>query len=63
LLSAHKEFLLTVDKWPSRESFETFFREQEAEIRPVFERAGVTTAVEPTIWRELDTHDAYGWGV
>jgi hypothetical protein len=54
--------LMVLDEWPDRQSFESFFREQEAEIRPMFEAAGVTAQIEPTVWRELATHDAYGWG-
>jgi len=29
----------------------------------MFEAAGVSAQVEPKFWRELTTHDAYGWGV
>jgi hypothetical protein len=54
--------LMVLDEWPDRQSFESFFREQESEIRPMFEAAGVTAQIEPTFWRELSTHDAYGWG-
>ncbi|MQS16336.1 hypothetical protein F7Q99_30030 [Streptomyces kaniharaensis] len=54
--------LLVLDEWPDRQSFESFFREQESEIRPMFEAAGVTAQIEPKFWRELSTHDAYGWG-
>jgi heme-degrading monooxygenase HmoA len=53
--------VMVADEWPNREDFETFFREQESEIRPMFESAGVTAQVEPTFWQELATHDAYGW--
>jgi hypothetical protein len=49
------------DEWPDRESFESFFHEQESEIRPMFESMNVSSEVEPTFWRELETHDAYGW--
>jgi|SRR5579862_1272568 len=55
--------MMVLDEWPDRHSFEAFFREQESEIRPMFESAGVTSQVEPTFWEELATHDAYGWGV
>jgi len=60
--SADGASVMVLDEWPDRESFESFFREQESEIRPMFESAGVTSQVEPTFWRELETHDAYGWG-
>jgi hypothetical protein len=54
--------VMVLDEWPDRESFESFFREQESEIRPMFESGGVTSQAEPTFWHELETHDAYGWG-
>lgn len=54
--------LMVLDEWPDRQSFESFFQDQESEIRPMFEAAGVTAQIEPTYWRELSTHDAYGWG-
>jgi len=54
--------LLVLDEWPDRQSFESFFKEQESEIRPVFEAARVTAQIEPKGWRELATQDAYGWG-
>src|ERR1041384_8378094 len=55
--------LMVLDEWPDRRSFESFFQEQQSEIRPMFESAGVTSDVEPRFWRELETGDAYGWGV
>ena len=54
--------LMVLDEWPDRESFESFFKEQESEIGPMFEAARVTAQIEPTFWRELATRDAYGWG-
>ncbi|GAA2750605.1 MULTISPECIES: hypothetical protein [Kitasatospora] len=54
--------VLVLDEWPDRQSFESFFKEQESEIQPLFEAARVTAKIEPTLWRELSTHDAYGWG-
>jgi len=55
--------LMVLDEWPGRKNFESFFQEQESELRPMFEAARVTAQIEPTFWRELATHDAYGWGV
>ena len=55
--------LMVLDEWPDRQNFESFFQEQESELRPMFEAAQVTAQIEPTFWRELATHDAYGWGV
>jgi hypothetical protein len=54
--------LMVLDEWPDRASFESFFKEQESEIRPMFEAARVTAQIEPKVWGELATHDAYGWG-
>jgi hypothetical protein len=54
--------VMVLDEWPDRQSFESFFKEQESEIRPVFEAARVTAQIEPKGWRELATQDAYGWG-
>ena len=68
-LIAHRFFgsddggsLMVLDEWPDRQSFESFFHEQESEIGPMFVSAGVTAQPEPMFWRELETHDAYGWG-
>jgi len=54
--------LMVLDEWPDRQSFESFFQEQESEIGPMFASAGVTSQPEPKYWRELATHDAFGWG-
>ncbi|MFJ8622162.1 hypothetical protein ACIRD3_04885 [Kitasatospora sp. NPDC093550] len=54
--------VLVLDEWPDRQSFESFFQEKGSEIRPMFEAIGATAPVEPTIWRELSTGDAHGWG-
>ena len=68
-LIAHRFFgsddggsLMALDEWPDRPSFEAFFRDQESEIGPMFASVGVTAQPEPMFWRELETHDAYGWG-
>jgi hypothetical protein len=54
--------VLVLDEWPDRESFESFAEEQAAQIEPMFEAARATEISEPTFWRELTTHDAFGWG-
>jgi hypothetical protein len=54
--------LMVLDEWPDRQSFESFFQEQESEMGPSFEAAGVTAQVEPTFWREVAPQAAYGWG-
>jgi len=55
--------LMVLDEWPDRQAFESFFKEQESEIGPMFEAARVSAQIEPRFWLELETHDAYGWGV
>jgi hypothetical protein len=52
--------IMVLDEWPDRQSFESFFREQQAEIGSMMEAAGVTSQPEPTFWHELATHDAFG---
>ena len=54
--------VMVLDEWPDRQSFESFFRAQQAEIGPMMEAAGVTSQPEPAFWNELATHDAFGWG-
>lgn len=54
--------LMVLDEWPDRQSFEAFFAEQEAEIRPMMEAVHATGQPEPAFWEELKTDDAYGWG-
>src|SRR6266511_5771467 len=45
--------LMVLDECPDRQSFESFFREQQAEIGPMMEAAGVTSQPEPAFWNEL----------
>jgi hypothetical protein len=54
--------VLIVDEWPNRESFESFAEEQAPQIEPMFKAASGTGVSEPIYWRELRTHDAFGWG-
>ena len=54
--------VMVLDEWPDRQSFESFFRDQGSQIQPMMEAAGVTSEPMPTIWRELVTHDIFGWG-
>ena len=54
--------ILVLDEWPDRESFESFAEEQASQIEPMFEAARATEMSEPAFWRELTTHDAFGWG-
>lgn len=52
--------IMVIDEWPDPESFQTFFREMEAEIRPMME-AVATGEPEITFWTKLDTGDDVGW--
>jgi hypothetical protein len=68
-LIAHRFFgsedgkkVLIVDEWPDRESFESFAEEQAPQIEPMLKAASGTEVSDPTYWRELTTHDAFGWG-
>jgi hypothetical protein len=54
--------VMVIDEWPDRQSFESFFREQQAEIGPMMEAVGVTSEPEPSFWHKMETHDAFGWG-
>lgn len=55
--------LMVADEWPDRQSFETFFKEHESDLRALFGAAGVTEQPEPKFWQALNTGDAYGWDV
>jgi heme-degrading monooxygenase HmoA len=54
--------LMVIDEWPDRQSFESFFREEEFEIGPMFQAAGVTSEPQASFWNKLDSHDDFGWG-
>jgi quinol monooxygenase YgiN len=54
--------LMVLDEWPDRQSFESFFREQESQIAPMMQAAGVTSEPQPSFWHQLDSHDEFGWG-
>jgi len=54
--------VLVLDEWPDRQSFESFFGEQESQIRPIFEAGDVTSEPQPRFWDELETEDRFGWG-
>jgi hypothetical protein len=53
---------MVLDEWPDRQSFESFFREQQAEIGPMMEAAGATAEPQASFWNQLATHDEFGWG-
>jgi hypothetical protein len=59
--------LLVVDEWPDPESFQAFFAEQQPQIEPIMQAAGVTSEAagvtsdpEVVFWRKLETDDDYG---
>jgi hypothetical protein len=54
--------LMVLDEWPDRQSFESFFREQESEIRPMFEAVRASDEPVAVFWQQLETGDAHGWG-
>jgi quinol monooxygenase YgiN len=54
--------ILVIDEWPDAESFQEFFAHMGPHIAPMMEAAGATEEPHPVFWRELETHDAYGWG-
>jgi quinol monooxygenase YgiN len=53
--------LMVADEWPDAESFQTFFAEQQPQIEPIMQAAGVTAEPEVVFWRKLDSHDDVGW--
>ena len=53
--------LMVVDEWPDAESFQAFFAEQEPQIEPIMQAAGVTSDPEVVFWRKLDSRDDHGW--
>ena len=54
--------ILVVDEWPDAESFQKFFAAHQGDIGPMMAEVGATAPPEITFYRELDTHDAVGWG-
>jgi len=54
--------IMVLDEWPDAQSFQSFFEENSERIMPMFQAAGVTAEPQPKFWRELESHDAYGWG-
>lgn len=54
--------ILVIDEWPDAESFHRFFEEQQHQIGPMMESAGVTSQPEVTVWRKLESRDEVGWG-
>lgn len=53
--------LMVVDEWPDAESFQAFFAEQQPQLEPIMQAAGVTAEPEVVFWRKLDSRDEFGW--
>jgi hypothetical protein len=53
--------IMVIDEWPDAESFRSFFGHAEGAIGEMMGAVGVTGRPEPKFWRELESHDAYGW--
>jgi hypothetical protein len=52
---------MVVDEWPDEESFLHFFGHVEAEVGAMMGAVGITSEPQPKFWRELESHDKYGW--
>jgi hypothetical protein len=50
--------ILVIDEWPSAEAFQAFFDSQ-TEIPRMMQEAGVQGAPQISIYRKLDTPDAF----
>jgi heme-degrading monooxygenase HmoA len=53
--------ILVIDEWPDAESFHRFFEQQQDQIGPMMQSAGITSQPEVTVWRKLESHDEVGW--
>ena len=53
--------IMVIDEWPDAESFQSFFGHVGAEVGAMMAAVGITSQPDPKFWRELETHDAYGW--
>ena len=54
--------IMVLDEWPDAESFGRFWDEMGPEIEPMMRDVGVTGEPDQTFWRQLESHDAVGWG-
>jgi hypothetical protein len=54
--------VVVVDQWESADGWQSFFSAASDDIRSVFQEVGVGNQPVPEFWRELETHDKYGWG-
>lgn len=54
--------ILVLDEWPDAESFHRFFDAHQSDIGSMMAEVGATAAPDISFFRELDTHDAVGWG-
>ena len=53
--------IMVVDEWPDRQSFQSFFEQEQSRIQPLMQEAGISSQPEVTIWRKLETGDDVGW--
>lgn len=53
--------ILVIDEWPDAESFHRFFEQQQDQIGPMMQSAGISGQPEVTVWRKLESHDEVGW--
>ena len=53
--------IMVVDEWPDAESFLSFFAHVEGEVGAMMAEVGITGEPQPKFWRELESHDQYGW--
>lgn len=53
--------ILVIDEWPDAESFHRFFEEEQDQIGPMMQAAGISGQPQVTIWRKLDSRDEIGW--
>jgi hypothetical protein len=51
--------VLVVDEWDSPESFQRFFEEEQPNIGPLMESAGVQGEPQISFYEKLDTSDAF----
>jgi len=54
--------VMVLDEWPDAESFQRFLAATQDRIEPMMHAVGAAGEPEIRFWRELDTHDAVGWG-
>ena len=51
--------VVVIDEWDSPESFQKFFESEQPNIGPLIQAAGGTGEPTPTVFRRLDSGDAF----